>query len=451
MKLEFLKAKQTKYTAYVVLYTAIVLAVIGVANFLANRHSKSWDSTANKRYSLSDQTLKITRNLKNDVKIIHFNNASRFRDARELLDKYDRASTKVSVDYIDPDRQPDVAMNAGYTQGATVLVRVGNKREEAKSLSEEEITGAMIRAMKEGERTVCVLQGLGEAGLEDPDRRGYANLKEYIERNNYKIREVKVPQSVEVPKDCTVLLVGGPSRDYPQPLVDSIKTYVEGGGRALIFLNPPVPFQGMEFDENAALVKVLEDWGVKLNKDVVVDPNPMGQLFGFGALTPLVASYETHAIVREMRGATSLMPFTRSLEVVTGKKASVEKLFSSSDVAFTVTDLSKEPKPDKTASYTLAAAGTIGADKQQGRFVVTGSSQWSDNRFLRQGGNRDLLMNMLNWLSSDEDLISIRPKDPEDRRLSLTRAQMSMVFYSSVIGLPLMIVAAGLGVWWKRR
>jgi ABC-type uncharacterized transport system involved in gliding motility auxiliary subunit len=135
MKLEFLKAKQTKYTAYVVLYTAIVLAVIGVANFLANRHSKSWDSTANKRYSLSDQTLKITTNLKNDVKIIHFNNASRFRDARELLDKYDRASTKVSVDYIDPDRQPDVAMNAGYTQGASVLVRVGGKREEAKSLS----------------------------------------------------------------------------------------------------------------------------------------------------------------------------------------------------------------------------------------------------------------------------------------------------------------------------
>jgi ABC-type uncharacterized transport system involved in gliding motility auxiliary subunit len=233
--------------------------------------------------------------------------------------------------------------------------------------------------------------------------------------------------------------------------VDSIKNYVEGGGRALILLSPPIPFQGMEFDENAALVKVLEDWGVKANKDVVVDPNPMGQLFGFGALTPLVNTYETHAIVREMRGSTSLLPFARSLEVLTGKKATVEKLFASSDAAFTVNDLSKEPKPDKTAAVTLAAAGTIGADKQQGRFVVTGSSQWVDNRFLRQGGNRDLFMNMLNWLSSDEDLISIRPKDPEDRRLSLSRAQMSLVFYSSVVGLPLIIVAAGLGVWWKRR
>jgi ABC-type uncharacterized transport system involved in gliding motility auxiliary subunit len=451
MNFDFLKAKQTRYTAYLVLYTAVVLAVLGVANFLANRHSKSWDSTANKRYSLSDQTLKITNNLKNDVKITYFDRATNFRAARDLLDRYDRLSTKVSVDYIDPDRQPDVAMNAGYRSGTSVLVRAGSKREEAKSLSEEEITGAMIRAMKEGERTVCVLQGLGEGALDDSNRTGYASLKEYIERNNYKIREVKIPQTVDVPKECTVLLIGGPARDYPQPLVDNIKTYVEGGGRAMILLNPPVPFQGMDFDENAALVKVLEDWGVKLNKDVVVDPNPMGQLMGFGALTPLIGNYETHAIVREMRGTTSLMPFTRSMEVLTGKKATVEKLFTSSDAAFSVTDLSKEPKPDKTAAATLAAAGTIGSDKQQGRFVVTGSSQWVDNRFLRQGGNRDLLMNMLNWLSSDEDLISIRPKDPEDRRLSLSRAQMSLVFYSSVVGLPLLIIAAGLGVWWKRR
>jgi ABC-type uncharacterized transport system involved in gliding motility auxiliary subunit len=60
-------------------------------------------------------------------------------------------------------------------------------------------------------------------------------------------------------------------------------------------------------------------------------------------------------------------------------------------------------------------------------------------------------MNMLNWLSSDEDLISIRPKDPEDRRLNMNARQASMLFYESVVLLPLAIIIVGVGVWWKRR
>ena len=85
------------------------------------------------------------------------------------------------------------------------------------------------------------------------------------------------------------------------------------------------------------------------------------------------------------------------------------------------------------------------------RFVVVGSAGFMANNIIGFNGNRDLTMNILNWLSMDEDLISIRPKDPQDRRLNLTRNQMRFVMYSSVILLPLMVIAAGLGVWWKRR
>ena len=108
---------------------------------------------------------------------------------------------------------------------------------------------------------------------------------------------------------------------------------------------------------------------------------------------------------------------------------------------------------NKKGPLTLGAAGTYnsGGTGGNGRFVVVGSSRWIDNSFLRFNGNRDLFLNMLNWLSSDEDLISIRPKETEDRRLSLTARQMILVFYSSVIAIPLLIIAAGFGVWWRRR
>ena len=83
--------------------------------------------------------------------------------------------------------------------------------------------------------------------------------------------------------------------------------------------------------------------------------------------------------------------------------------------------------------------------------MVVGSSSWVANSYLRIAGNRDLILNMMNWLSADEDLISIRPKEPEDRRLNMTRNQMTLVFYASVLAIPLLILAAGLSVWWRRR
>jgi ABC-type uncharacterized transport system involved in gliding motility auxiliary subunit len=134
----------------------------------------------------------------------------------------------------------------------------------------------------------------------------------------------------------------------------------------------------------------------------------------------------------------------------------VSALFSTSDDAVATEDL-KSPqinvKAAKPGARILAAAGTYttGKENGNGRFVVVGTSRWIGNGFLPFNGNRDLYLNMLNWLSSDEDLISIRPKDPEDRRLNMNARQASMLFWGSVVMLPLAIVFAGVGVWWKRR
>jgi len=136
----------------------------------------------------------------------------------------------------------------------------------------------------------------------------------------------------------------------------------------------------------------------------------------------------------------------------------LDKLFSTTSNSYATTNLSSpairlDPAKDKKGPFNLAAAGTYntGKENQNGRFVTVGSSDWASNYILRFQGNRDLFMNMMNWLSSDEDLISIRPKEPEDRRLTLTRAQMRTVFYSSVVLLPLAVIAAGFSVWWRRR
>ena len=146
------------------------------------------------------------------------------------------------------------------------------------------------------------------------------------------------------------------------------------------------------------------------------------------------------------------------MEIKNGDKTSVEKLFDTSGSSFATNNLSsasvdvRDPK-NRKGPLTIAAAGTynIGKENSQGRFVVIGSSGWAANRFLRFNGNNDLALNAVNWLSSDEDLISIRPKPQDDRRITMTRSQLSFVRATSQFVLPLIVVVAGVGVWWKRR
>ena len=449
----WMKARQTKFAAYTAVYVLIVVAVVGVLNFLANRYNKTYDTTSSKQFTLSDQTEKIAKNLKQDVSISYWDQPTQFQAAHDLLDRYKNLSPKIDIHYEDLEKNITKARAAGVTRRGAVLVQTAGRTQEAKSLSEEEVTGALVRAMKTGDKLACFAEGAGEHTLEDAERTGYGQLKTLIEGNNYKTQSVNLLQKPEIPKDCTMVIVGGPSRDYLQPSVDTLKNYVENGGKAIIMLDPPLKFAKQNIDENAALAGVLATWGVTPDKDLVLDTSGVGQLYGLGPEIALVSTYSTHPIVGAMKRLASGFPIARSLQIKNGDKTTVEKLFESTDDAFATTNLaSAEIKPsasDKKGPFILGAAGTFSAGG--GRFVAVGSSSWVANSYLRLAGNRDLFLNMMNWLSADEDLISIRPKEPEDRRLTMTANQMRLAFYSSVLAIPLLILASGLSVWWKRR
>lgn len=478
MNTNWLKARQTKYTGYVALYTVIILAVLVSVNFLANRYNKSYDTTANKRYSLSDQTKKIIKGLKHDVKITLYDQTSRFAKARDLLDRYANLSSKVSVSYIDPDKKPRLAKVAGVTNYGTIYVKTAGKREEAKSLTEQDITNALIRALKGGTRLVCAVEGSGEHGFSESGREGYSALKEALEKNNYTTRTISLLKKPEVPSDCSVLLVGGPRYDYVPPVVAAIKKYVGDGGSALLMLDPPIRLGTDHVAANKGMVQLLDSWGVIMDNDLVLDTSGIGQLFGLGPEVPLVTKYGTHPIVRDMREVATAFPLTRSVETKTVDGVTTAKLFSTTSNSYATKDLSSaeirlNTSKDKKGPFNLAVAGTVKVSqdnsiaqknktdkggkknnkpaKKEGRFVAVGSSGWVANNLLRFNGNRDLVLNMMNWLSSEEDLISIRPKAPEDRRLTLTQRQMATIFYATVILLPLFVILLGIGVWWRRR
>ena len=477
MRSDWIKARQTKYSAYILVYLLVILAVLFVANFLANRYNKSFDSTANKQFSLSDQTIKAVKGLKQDVNVTYFGETETFRQARDLLDRYTTLSPKFHAQYVDPVKKPQLAREAGVRQEGTIVVKAADRKEDAKSLTEEEVTGALIRAIKGGERNACFLSGSGEHGLDDTTGSGFSALKDSLEHNNYKTRSVNPAQGasasapgaapvigqvaqahVEIPKDCTVLVVGGPKLAYSPAEVAAIKTYIEGGGSALFMLDTPLRIGPQEGNENPDLVKLLAEWGLTANNDLALDTSGMGGIFGLGPEYSFVTTYESHAITRDFKeGAPTAIPLSRTLKINNTPKVTLDKVLSTTDNSFAVSSVTGpiDPKKGVKGPLVLAAAGTYNTGKtgSTGRFVVFGSSLWAVNNVLgsRQLLNRDLALNTFNWLTADEDLISIRPKEPEDRRLAISNSAMGMLGWFTVGLLPLSVVLCGMMVWWRRR
>jgi len=451
MASEFLKARQTRYGAFVALYLVVVLAIVIVANWLADHHNKSIDVTSNKQFTLSDQTKKITGNLKKAVTVYYFDRSDSYDRARDMLDRYKNLSPMIKVDYVDPEKKPDVARVEGARALGDIIVDNGEKKETAKGLTEEELTGALVRVSKSGARMVCFVNGSGEHTLAETGRDGYSTLKDALEKNNYKTDTISLIEKPEIPKTCNIVVAGGPKNDYLQPAVDALKTFIAGGGRAIFNFDPVLNLPAQKMGDTPALAKLVSDWGVTPNGDVILDLSSASRLFG--QLSPVSGSYEQHPIVRVMTDNATVFPLARSLEV----KSPAEKLFSSTADSYSLTNPKLPIKESDLATakkgpFVLGAAATIGSGSTAVRIVVVGSSTWMPNNILSAPiGNRDLALTMMNWLTSDEDLISIRPKEPEDRRLRVTGSAIRVLFMTSVVFLPLIVIVSGVSVWWKRR
>ena len=450
-------ARQARFGATASLYTIVVIAVLVLVNWLGQRYNKTIDTTSNKRFTLSQETEKIISGLKEPATIAYFDKASGFEQARGILDRYKNLSSKIKIQYIDYQKQPTMAKAYGLRFPGTAYVEIGPRREEAKSLNEEGITGAFLKDLK-GVRRVCIVSGSQEHSLDETGSNGLSQFKNVLDRDNYQSQAITLIDKTAVPSDCNVLVVAGPQNDYTPNEVTAIKNYVQSGGRAMFLMDPPLDFGHEHIAQNNGLKDLLQSWGVTLENDLVLEENPMGQLFGFGPEIPLVSSYGTQPIVSDLKNSFTGFPVSRSMQIKNADKTTVEKLFSTSDRAIATTNLTtNEVNPsdpsNKKGPFILGAAGTYntGKSNDQGRFVVVGSSGFLDNAMIGFQANRDLALNAVNWLSSDEDLISTRPKEAEDRRLNVNQRQMNVFAYTDLIAIPLIIIIGGVAIFLKRR
>lgn len=466
-------SRQNRFGVYLAGYLIVVLLLLGGINYLADRFNKSFDTTTNRRYTLSDQTRKLAANLTEEVRLRYFDQSANFGQARDLLSRYDDLSPRIRAEYIDIDQKPMEARAAGVTSMGEIVLSRGDRFERASSLSEEEITRALVRLVREGARKACVMQGSGEASIASNEADGFSNLSILLRASSYEIETIN-PLSGELFDDsCTVLIVAGPRTRYPVALVSEIDAYAAGGGSVLLMLEPTGELRGLRTEENPDLVSLATRWGVRFQGDILLSQPGTLNAQLLGPLTLLVNRYERHPITSTLSDGITVFPDSQSLAVGESAEDRVQALFSSAQNSFSAKDLqSLEGEIDLAklgrGPFLLAVAGTVSTPQateagesgaapaesdagQPGRFVAVGSSKWAANGSVARYENRNLLVNMINWLAADEELISIPPKPEADTTIVLSPLQLRAVNLLSLVVIPMLVVLAGVLVWLRRR
>lgn len=473
-----LQKRTTLLGAQSILSVLIVLGILGGINFLGQRHAKRWDLTAQGQFSLASQTVNTLKNLKTPITLKAFFEGGEYPPLRDLLVEFRSISPQINYEFIDPNKKPQVAKQYGVrvygtfsnpftgtsAKYGTVILESGKKTEKIEKqqdpVKEEDLTNALIKVTRDVTKTAYFLDGHEEKGPDGQDETGYGQAKAQMEKENFVVKTLNLVRENAVPADCTLLIIAGAQKAlFPQELT-LIKNYLDKGGSMLLLLDPE-PSPGFE--------DLMKDRGVDVGKNVVVDVSGVGRLFGTGPEIPLVTSYPSHRITDKFRAMT-FFPLTRSVmpasSVPTGFR--VEKLLETNPQSWAETgDLKGEIQFDqgkdiqgpvsigvavtKEKSGAVDSAGKEKSSGKEGRMVVVGDSDFACNRFFRQQGNGNLFLNMCNWLAADEDLISIRPKDPQDKRVVLSGYQSKLLYYISVVFLPVLILVAGTVVWLRRK
>ncbi len=461
--------RQARFGTLAAASVLVVLAILATIDYLSTRHNRRWDLTGGKQYSLSDQTKKVLADLKDPIKVQVFARSEDFQRYRDRLDQYTYQSKMVTTEYIDPEKRPGLAQQLGVTALGTVVFEYKGRNEKATSDGEQELTNALIKVITGRQPKVYFTQGHGEKDTASADRTGYNSITSALTSGNFVVDKVVLAQQTAVPADADVLVIAGPRTDFLAPEVDLLKAYLARGGKLFVMLDPVIK---ADQPQPAALQALLKEWGISADNDLVLDVSGMGRLIGTDESVPVAASYPSHPITDNFNLLTAY-PLARSMTPIEGgaNGHTAQRLVETSKSSWGETNLksltggepAKLDDADLKGPVSLAAAVSGAATaapldvktpddkKAEARIVAFGDSDFASNAALGVQGNRDLFLNSVNWLAQQENLISIRPKDPEDRRITLTAANEQFIFYLTVLIIPGLMLLAGVQTWWRRR
>lgn len=465
----------------------LVVALVVMVNWLGERHYKRYDWTESQLYTLSEKSLGILDSIDQDIRVVVFMTPTTplYRQVSELLDRYEAAAPEISVETIDPDREPlrtsELAEEFGISLANTVVFSAGERSKYVTSdqmaeydysgmqmgqgptltafKAEEQFTSAIQSLVQAEVPEVFVVTGHGEARMTpSPGERGLSQLSQALERENMTVSEISL-MAGEVPAGTDVVIIAGPSTPFTEVEVEALRSYLDQGGSALIALDPLIATDATV--RETRLEAMLRDYGVEARSDLVVDPSRRLPFYDLSAV--YLDNYGSHPVTEGLDGLAVLFLVTRSLGALEDGAHRVTELVRTTPEGWGEADLERllqgEPaQPDPEDATGPVAVGVAvqaeaddGVDPNGVRLAVFGDSVFLSDQEIGNAGNLSLAVNAVNWLAAREASLGIPPRNLERTNVYLSDGELQTIFLVSVVAMPVASVIVGIVVWRRRR
>jgi len=465
------KKRRVIYGASSAASVLLVIGILLVVALLANWRHLRWDITQGQTQSLSAVTKALLQEVNQPLTMTGFlpQGSGERQNARDILSRYVDHNPKVSYNFVDPEREPLQAKEAGYRFPGNVLLTYQGRRQMADRPEEEAVTNTLRKILKPGRKQVYFLTGHGERDITKGGQGGFQVARQALENEGYEIKPLNLLTQAAVPQDAAVLIVVGPRKAFLGNEIGALKSYLDGGGRLLVLLEP---------FEDAGLKDLLARYGVGLNDGIILDVNQVSRALGVSAIMPIVVQYGASPITRDFQNIVTIYPMARPLTLnrevkdvallplATTTNTSYEKKgknwLKGGQAAF-------DPKEDQKGPFTLgvqaeiklpgqkpekekpgAQAGKVAGEENQTYLIVFGDVDFADNAYFNLFGNGDLFLNTVNFLASEESQITVR-EARKAQLLTLTRGQVWGLFLASLGWAPLVMLGAGIWAYRRRR
>ncbi len=482
----------------------LIAALLGLVNYFGWKYHQRCDWTASRLYTLSEVSRNVLADLDRDVEAAVFltpQDRQVYEPAQELLARYEAASPRFKVRWIDPERNPveaeQLARRYGVERAGIVLVsgkdrraidsaelaefdfsgmQFGGEPQMTGFKGEQVITGALVQLSGGAKPKILFTTGHGEASLDDQEARGLSSVPEILGRDNFDLEEWASLGKPAVPAGTSLVVIAGPKASFVQPELDVLSSYLANGGRILVLADPVLGQAANSGLVDTNLGPWLAGYGVRLGEDIVLDPS--SALPSYGPETFFANQWGEHPITRPLQQTN--LPVLLTLARSVGPADQVPPAYQAASLLRTtaegwgetgLADLAKidRDSADLPGPVSLAVVVTPrgeGSEESDGppaagqnqappekkglRLVVFGDSDFATNQLLPKAGNSVLLGNILNWMVERDALVGIPPKKNEQTKLTLTGDQLLSMWLLTFL-LPLVAIALGIFVHFRRR
>jgi len=445
--------------AQAIIFHALFLGLVVVLAYLSTQYSADLDWTAAKRNSLSEASAALLTKLPGPVTVTAFvtENPGRRELVRKVIGRYQALKPDLTLELIDPNTAPDRVRELGIGSDGTLLFGMAGRTEKVApdfrgDYSESEITNALQRLARGGERYLAFLDGHGERKHDGEANHDLGSFGKLLVARGLKLTALNLASAQRVPDNTALLVVAGPQTALLPLERDLIVQHLARGGNLLLLADPELT------TEVAPITAAL---GLTLLPGVIVDPRaqvlgspdprlvvvdryqpaPFTRDFDVMTVFPVATGIE----FSELHDGYAVRPFAASIP-----QAWLESSPVSGVVRF-------DAGPDREGPVTLgvyalrSVPGAAGAPAREQRVAVLADGDFLSNQFAGNGGNLELGLNLVSWLAQDDDFINVHVTDTPDATLVLSEAALLTISFGFLLGLPLLLIALGVTIWWRRR